>query len=70
MQNKKICSRKKIIEVVKQLKKENKKIVFTNGCFDLLHSGHIFSLEKAKEFADVLIVGVNADNLIAHSAPP
>jgi D-beta-D-heptose 7-phosphate kinase/D-beta-D-heptose 1-phosphate adenosyltransferase len=44
-----------------QLKIRNKKIVFTNGCFDLLHAGHVRYLEKAKSFGDVLIVGLNAD---------
>lgn len=39
----------------------NKKIVFTNGCFDLLHEGHIFSLSQAAKEGDILIVGVNAD---------
>lgn len=40
---------------------ENKKIVFTNGCFDILHIGHIKYLEKAKQLGDVLIVGLNSD---------
>ena len=39
----------------------NKKIAFTNGCFDILHEGHIFSLSQAAKEGDVLIVGVNAD---------
>ena len=38
-----------------------KKTVFTNGCFDILHQGHIFSLSQAAKEADILIVGVNAD---------
>jgi D-glycero-beta-D-manno-heptose 1-phosphate adenylyltransferase len=38
-----------------------KTIAFTNGCFDLLHAGHVYSLEKAASFADVLIVGLNSD---------
>ena len=42
-------------------KKEKRKIVFTNGCFDLLHKGHIYYLEKAKELGDVLVVGLNSD---------
>jgi D-glycero-beta-D-manno-heptose 1-phosphate adenylyltransferase len=40
----------------------NKKIVFTNGCFDILHAGHIHSLTTAASFADVLIVGLNSDS--------
>lgn len=43
------------------LQKDGKKIVFTNGCFDLLHYGHISYLEKAKELGDFLIVGLNTD---------
>lgn len=40
----------------------NKKIAFTNGCFDILHEGHIFSLSQAASEADYLIVGVNSDS--------
>ena len=65
MQNKKICSRKKIIEIVKQLKKKNKKIVFTNGCFDLLHIGHVSLFQKAKSLGDILIVAINSDKSLA-----
>ena len=43
---------------------KNKKIVFTNGCFDILHLGHIDYLSKAADLGDVLIVGVNADNSV------
>lgn len=42
-------------------RKFNKKIAFTNGCFDILHAGHIHSLMQAASFADVLIVGLNSD---------
>ena len=50
--------------ICKQLKIEGKKIVFTNGCFDLVHAGHIDYLSKAKEMGDVLIVGLNSDNSV------
>jgi len=50
-----------ISEIAKQLRKENKKIVFTNGCFDILHAGHCKYLNEAKKLGDVLIVGLNAD---------
>tara|TARA_B100000424_G_scaffold244191_1_gene214296 strand:+ start:3438 stop:3902 length:465 start_codon:yes stop_codon:yes gene_type:complete len=46
---------------VKQLKEMGKKIVFTNGCFDLLHKGHINLLNKASTYGDILIVGLNSD---------
>ena len=43
------------------LKKAGKKAVFTNGCFDILHAGHIWSLEKARSFGDFLFLGLNSD---------
>ncbi len=42
-------------------RKFSKKIAFTNGCFDILHAGHIHSLMQAASFADILIVGLNSD---------
>ena len=63
--NKKIInSYEKIESIVNKLKKDKKKIVFTNGCFDLLHSGHADYLKKAKEMGDILIVGLNSDESI------
>jgi len=52
---------KEIEQTVNRLKKQNKKIVFTNGCFDILHKGHVQYLDKAKSFGDVLILGLNSD---------
>lgn len=52
---------KKIIE---DLKKHSKKIVFTNGCFDLIHFGHIYYLKEAKKLGDCLIVAVNSDESV------
>ena len=49
----------------KELKARGKKIVFTNGCFDLLHAGHVRYLETAKSFGDVLIVGLNSDQSVS-----
>nr|HID57918.1 D-glycero-beta-D-manno-heptose 1-phosphate adenylyltransferase [Desulfobacterales bacterium] len=46
------------------LKKDNKKIVFTNGCFDILHLGHVRYLEAAKAEGDILVVGVNSDHSV------
>jgi len=43
---------------------QSKKIVFTNGCFDLLHLGHIDYLSKAKDLGDILIIGVNTDDSV------
>lgn len=47
--------------LVEELKQKNKKIVFTNGCFDILHIGHVKYLETAKSFGDILILGLNSD---------
>ena len=53
-----------IIALSKELKPRGKKIVFTNGCFDLLHAGHVKYLETAKSFGDVLILGLNSDRSV------
>ena len=54
----------RLAEIRKSLKKEGRKVVFTNGCFDLLHSGHVHVFKEAKKLGDVLIVGVNDDRSI------
>ena len=53
-----------ISSIVKELKNKDKKIIFTNGCFDILHIGHIKYLEIAKSYGDILILGLNSDNSI------
>ena len=50
-----------IDEIVQRYKANGKKVVFTNGCFDILHVGHVKYLQIAKSFGDVLIVGLNSD---------
>lgn len=52
---------KEISEIVHDLKKQGKEIVFTNGCFDILHAGHIQYLMNAKEMGNILIIGLNSD---------
>jgi rfaE bifunctional protein nucleotidyltransferase chain/domain len=59
--NKYVKSINELIEIRDKLKKENKKVVFTNGCFDILHAGHVDYITKAKEKGDILIVAVNSD---------
>ena len=54
-------SAENLIKKIVQLKKENISIGFTNGCFDLLHKGHIYSISEAKKKCDYLIVGLNSD---------
>lgn len=57
-------SLKKLLLLLNKIRKENKKIVFTNGCFDIIHAGHIKLLEKCKKLGDVVIVGLNSDSSI------
>ena len=52
------------IEIINRIKAERKKIVFTNGCFDLLHVGHIKYLAQAKKLGDFLIIGLNSDSSV------
>lgn len=57
----------KIIDVEKiipLLKKQGKKIVFTNGCFDIIHPGHVIYLSEAKKLGDILFIGLNSDNSV------
>ncbi len=49
---------------INQYRSKNKKIVFTNGCFDLLHVGHVRYLNEACALGDLLIVGINSDNSV------
>lgn len=60
----KIYSRQALIKKVNEWKKEGKKIVFTNGVFDLLHKGHIFSLSQAARQGDILVIGLNSDTSV------
>lgn len=52
------------INIIKKVKAERKKIVFTNGCFDLLHVGHIRYLAQAKKLGNFLIIGLNSDSSV------
>jgi len=60
----KIKTKDDLCRTVGDLKKKGKRIVFTNGCFDLLHLGHVRYLEKAKSLGDILVVGLNSDRSI------
>ncbi len=60
----KIKGREELAKIIEGLKREGKRIVFTNGCFDLLHAGHVTYLEEAKGLGDVLVVGVNSDSSV------
>jgi D-beta-D-heptose 7-phosphate kinase / D-beta-D-heptose 1-phosphate adenosyltransferase len=53
-----------IEKLAKKFHEKGKKIVFTNGCFDILHAGHVKYLQEAKNYGDILILGLNADNSV------
>lgn len=59
-----VASRNDLKELVHTLRKQGKKITFTNGCFDIIHKGHLYLLNAARQQGDVLIVGVNSDESI------
>ena len=65
----KVKDLKTLIEVLKQLKKEGKRVVFTNGCFDIIHAGHVSYLREARSLGDVLVVGVNSDESVKRLKP-
>ena len=65
-----IKSHEEITKVVDSARERNKRVVFTNGCFDILHLGHVKYLEIAKSFGDILIVGLNADSSVRELKGP
>jgi len=60
----KVVSVTTLARIAAQARKQKKTIVFTNGCFDILHRGHIWLLNKAASFADILVVGLNSDSSV------
>ena len=60
----KIISNDDLSKLVKHWKKTNQKIVFTNGCFDIMHRGHVELLASAADLGDKLIIGLNSDDSI------
>lgn len=62
--NPKIISRSEVVALGERLRREGKRIAFANGCFELLHVGHVRFLQGAKEQGDVLVVGVNSDRAV------
>ena len=61
----KICDRAQLLSLVNDWREQSQKIVFTNGCFDLLHAGHVTYLEAAKKTGDKLILGLNTDRSVS-----
>ena len=66
----KILDREVLQETVQSLKKGGKKIAFTNGCFELLHVGHVQYLQAARAEGDILVVGVNSDHSVRQIKGP
>jgi D-beta-D-heptose 7-phosphate kinase/D-beta-D-heptose 1-phosphate adenosyltransferase len=62
--DKKIKSASVLSRLFQRLRRQGQKIVFTNGCFDILHVGHVTYLKKAKALGDVLVVGLNSDRSV------
>ena len=59
-----------IISAINTYRKDSKKIVFTNGCFDILHVGHIRYLSEAKSLGDILVIGINSDKSVKELKGP
>lgn len=65
-----VLSREALAAVCNRVKKAGKRVVFTNGCFDILHRGHVDYLTKAKALGDLLVVGVNGDDSVRRLKGP
>jgi rfaE bifunctional protein nucleotidyltransferase chain/domain len=63
-------SRKELSDIIKKAHQEGKKVVFTNGCFDILHVGHVRLLQAARGLGDLLVVGVNSDGSVRRLKGP
>lgn len=59
-----LIDRKNASQFCEDLRRQGKQVVFTNGCFDIIHAGHVRYLTTAKSFGDVLIVGLNTDESV------
>jgi len=66
---KKVQDRQAMKKICDRLRKDGKKIVFTNGCFDILHAGHVRYLKQAKKLGDVLVIGLNSDTSVSGLKP-
>ncbi len=69
MSKDKIIDRAKIKDIITQLKNEGKRVVFTNGCFDIIHAGHVRYLTEAKKIGDILVIGLNSDSSVSTIKP-
>ena len=60
----KLLTREELVTVRQEARRQGHKVVFTNGCFDLLHRGHVEYLSQAKKLGDILVVGLNSDRSV------
>lgn len=60
----KILTAEQVVQRLRSHRKSGQSIVFTNGCFDLIHAGHVRYLTEAKALGDVLVIGLNSDNSV------
>ncbi|MDZ4713979.1 MAG: D-glycero-beta-D-manno-heptose 1-phosphate adenylyltransferase [Cytophagales bacterium] len=66
----KIKDKASALSLIQEWKKQGKKVVFTNGCFDILHLGHVDYLEKARALGDALVIGLNTDASVSRFKGP
>lgn len=66
----KLVNRQQIAEISRKLKAAGKTVVFTNGCFDILHAGHVRYLTAARELGDCLVLGLNSDESVRRLKGP
>jgi rfaE bifunctional protein nucleotidyltransferase chain/domain len=64
MSTDRIKTLEELLEIRQQLRREGKKLVFTNGCFDILHAGHVRYLNQARAMGDVLVLALNSDDSV------
>ncbi len=65
-----LISRQTLSELCREAKSEGKTIVFTNGCFDIIHAGHIAYLNDSKKLGDILVIGLNSDDSVKRLKGP
>ncbi len=66
----KICQMPELLRNLEILRKEGRKVVFTNGCFDIIHAGHVLYLEEARNLGDILVLGLNSDSSVQRLKGP
>jgi len=63
--NNKVVDRMRLKKIISELKNQGRKVVFTNGCFDIIHIGHVRYLKEAKKLGDILVIGLNTDGSVS-----